>query len=130
MEAGHIATTARERGQGIGGSEILQIERDFAFLTHHLGNFRDGVTEARMDAQSGIALSEGALDLEVELGGDVLQLRRQPRPRSSLRPQELLAEWGQPRAAALLQVHQRTAKKLRPFPDRVPGVAIRYTGAG
>ena len=54
-----------------------------------------------------------------------LDLRRQPGLRLALGPQQLVAELGELRRAALLAAHQRMAQRLLPALEFAPDVAVR-----
>ncbi len=124
VEAGYVARPARQRRESIGRAQVLQIERDLAVPPQQLRDLRHRVAVARVQAQGRAALRHHPVDLQVELGGDVFELGQEPGNRTRLGPHQLLAQRGQPRTASLLQLHQGTAKELRPFRDDVPGVAI------
>src|SRR5262252_3991458 len=80
---------------------------------------------ARVNMDDRLRFLERSPDLQIEFGGDVLELREHVRVAALLGPKQFLAQRSELRAFAALLAHERSAEKLRPLFEQVPGVTIR-----
>ena len=129
MHAGHFARAAGERDERILIAHVAQIDTQMRLAQQHLLQFRYREPVARMDSHQVRGLRENFVDLRLELLREVLQLRAQSRLQPLARPDELLAERGELRAAPLLPLHQRGAEERGPFLDQVPAVPVGHLRA-
>src|SRR5262245_16850014 len=125
VESCEIAMRPTQRSERGHASHVLQIHRGVAVAMHQQRQLLDRVTMARVNVDDRLRLLERTTDLEIELGGDVLELREHVRIAALLGPQQLLAERSEFRALAALLAHERSAEELRPLLEQVPGVTIR-----
>src|SRR5262245_20235246 len=100
-----------------------------AVLTHEDRQLLHRVAVARVDMDDlrdgRVRAAKRVADLEVQLGGDVLELREQVGVAALLRPQQLRAERRELGAAPALLGDERAAEEALPLAEQRPGVAVR-----
>ena len=129
VEARHDAAPLVERLDGVhaAGEADVQVQ-PVAIGAHAAGLTAQGhqrVVVAGVERQHMRAVVEGHCEHALQVGPQRLDLRRQPRLRLALRPQQLVAKGREPRRLAFFPQHQRMPEFLLPALELAPHVPVR-----
>src|SRR5262249_15435046 len=100
-----------QRSERRDASHVLQIHGSVAVELHQQRQLLDRVAMARVNMDDRLRFLERSPDLQIELGGDVLELREHVRVAALLGPKQFLAQRSELRAFAALLAHERSAEK-------------------
>ena len=125
VDARECAVALPELPERLEAALVAQVEQQFAF----------GLAQALEQRQRQVVAGHAVGDLHrvverdrqlaADLGGQVLDLRRQPRPDPRLGPQQLLGELGQACRAPLVPVDQRAVEPPLLLLQVAPQVTVR-----
>ncbi len=125
MEAGHQAAAVVQRGQRIDAAAELDVQVQLVLRLRQRAQQGQRVVVAGRHRDHAGAGVEGDREGLLQLAAQRLDLRRQPRLRAPLGPQQLLAEGRQQRRLAFHPDHQRLAELAFPALELAPDVAVR-----
>ena len=125
VEAGQIAFAARQRRHRLGAAAVLDVDRDALplQLRHQRGN-REAVRR-RHAQRLRRRLRQHAGQFLLQLGGQAVEHRRQPRGDALVGPDQLFRQRRQHRALAAHLQHQLGAELRAELAQQAPGMAIR-----